>query len=113
LNDSDSSIVRDVFDKSSAMAALERAVELVGGQSALARAATKHAGGRRLSQKTIWKWLNRARGPVPSAEWAVPIEKAVAEAAARASRSERVTRYELRADVFGVQPKDAQELARA
>jgi hypothetical protein len=49
---------------------------------------------------------------VPSAEWAVPIEKAVAEAAARA-KSERVTRYELRADVFGVQPKAAQELARA
>lgn len=98
-----------MFDRNAALTALAKAIDLVGGQSALAREATKHAAnGRRLTQKTIWKWLNRARGPVPTAEWVVPIEKAV-DAAAKA---ERVTRYELRADVFGAQPQE-QELARA
>jgi hypothetical protein len=101
-DDSDSSIVRDVFDRASALAALERAIRLAGGQSALAREATKFsANGKKLTQKTIWKWLNRARSPVPSAEWAVPIEKAVEAVASEKGLEERVTRQELRGDLFG------------
>lgn len=73
---------------------LERAVRLSGGQSALARGASAFAEGRRLTQGMLWKWLNRAKEPVPSAEWVIPIEKAVAG---------QVTRYELRPDLYPVE----------
>jgi hypothetical protein len=77
---------------------LEKAVRLAGGQSALAREATKHhPRGKRLTQGMIWKWLNRTRESVPSAEWAIPIEKAVE---ALSPPEERITRYELRADLY-------------
>lgn len=78
--------------------ALERAVRLAGGQSALAREATKHhPRGKRLTQAMIWKWLNQARGPVPSADWVIPIEKAVE---ALSPPEERVSRFDLRADLY-------------
>lgn len=71
---------------------LQCAVRLAGGQSALAREASKHAtNGRKLTQRAIWKWLNRARGPVPTDIWVIPIEKAV---------QGRVTRHQLRADLY-------------
>lgn len=69
------------------LSALERAVEKVGGQSALARAC-----GGRVKQQHIWHWLNRL-GKCP-AEHALLIEKAC---------NGVVTRYELRPDVFGKQ----------
>lgn len=81
---------------------LERAIRLAGGQSALAREANKHASnGRRLTQKTIWKWLNRARGPVPTDVWVIPIEKAVGA---------QVTRHELREDLY---PQDEAKMVEA
>lgn len=77
--------------------ALKKAVELAGGQSALAREATRHAPkGRTLTQKTIWKWLNRARGPVPTDVWTIPIELAV---------EGKVSRHELRADLYPQEPE--------
>jgi len=62
--------------------ALARAVEIVGGQSALAKAiGTK--------QQTVWWWLNRA-GTVPG-EYVLAIE--------RATKSQ-VTRHDLRPDLY-------------
>lgn len=72
--------------------ALAKAVRLAGGQSALAREATKHApNGHKLTQAMVWKWLCRAKAPVPTDVWVIPIEKAVAH---------RVTRQELRPDIY-------------
>lgn len=79
---------------------LQQAVRLAGGQSKLARAATKQAAnGKKLTQKMIWKWLNRARGPVPTDIWVIPIEKAVAG---------QVSRHRLRPDLY---PEDQLQLA--
>lgn len=85
---------------------LEKAVRLAAGQSALAREATKHSlnPGQRLTQKRIWKWLNRARGPVPTPEWAIPIELAV---------EGRVSRYELCPHVFGPAPEEVRQRSLA
>lgn len=57
---------------------LQRAVRLAGGQAPLARKATVfHPRGKKLTQAMVWKWLNRAKGPVPTGEWVIPIELAV------------------------------------
>lgn len=78
---------------------LERAVGLARGQAPLAREATKHAlNGARLTQAMIWKWLNQARGPVPPAEWVIPIERALGG---------RITRHELRPDIYPVEEEAA------
>jgi len=72
--------------------ALEKAIRLAGGQSALAREATRYStSGKRLTQGMIWKWLHRARELVPSGEWVIPIERAVHGA---------VSRHELRPDLY-------------
>lgn len=73
---------------------LQRAVRLAGGQSALARKATACAKQGKLTQKTIWKWLNQAKGPVPAPRWVLPIEAAV---------QRQVTRHELRGDLYPVE----------
>lgn len=74
---------------------LQKCVRLADGQSALARKATKYAkNGRKLTQGMIWKWLNQAKGPVPSADWVLPIEEAV---------ERRVTRHELRGDLYPIE----------
>lgn len=66
--------------------ALRKAVELAGGQVALAKAIG-------VKQQHVWNWLNRdLKTP---AERVVAIEHAVAG---------EVTRYELRPDVFGTAP---------
>lgn len=72
---------------------LQRAVRLANGQAPLAREATKHAltKGKKLTQAMVWKWLNQARGPVPTPEWVIPIERAVGC---------QVTRHELRPDIY-------------
>lgn len=71
---------------------LQEAVRLAGGQAALAREATKFASnGKKLTQAMIWKWMNRARGPVPADIWVIPIEKAVRG---------RVSRRRLRPDLY-------------
>lgn len=66
--------------------ALKKAVELAGGQSQLAKAIG-------VKQQHVWNWLHR--DGKPAAEFVLPIESAV---------SGRVTRYELRPDVFGAGP---------
>lgn len=68
------------------LAALRRAVELLGGQSHLARALG-------VRQSNVWYWLNRA-GAAP-ADYCAAIEKAT---------EGRVTRQELRPDLFEVAP---------
>ncbi len=71
--------------------ALNEAVNMVGGQAALARALQnrRHCNVR---QQHIWKWLQK--GCVP-AEYAMTIEGITGGA---------VTRYDLRPDVFGPPP---------
>ena len=66
-------------------AALQKAIEIVGGQTALAR----HLG---LKQPHVWNWLNVAKR-IP-AEFVIEIEKAT---------DGRVSRHELRPDIY---PKD-------
>lgn len=68
--------------------ALQEAVSIIGGQQALAA----RIGVR---QAHVWNWLNRDKSPVPPAEYCLPIENATGG---------RVTRYELRPDVFGPAP---------
>lgn len=66
-----------------AKAPLQRAIEIAGGQSALAR-------GIGTIQQNIWFWLNKANGRVP-AEHCDAIERATAGA---------VTKQQLRPDIF-------------
>ena len=69
--------------------ALRKAIELVGGQVALARAL-----GPPIRQAHVWKWLNRTQLGVP-AEYCRAIEGLT---------QGQVTRYDLRPDVFGEAP---------
>lgn len=77
---------------------LEKAITICHGQTALAAAIKGwHAArGReiKMSQANVWNWLNRSKGVVP-AEHCPAIEFAVGE---------KVTRYDLRPDVFGPSP---------
>jgi len=70
------------------MSAIEKAISLSGSQSELAR----RVGVR---QGTLWKWLKKGIAP---AEHVLAIERAT---------NGKVTRYQLRPDVFG--PDSAQE----
>ncbi|MES1926538.1 helix-turn-helix domain-containing protein [Salinisphaera sp. T31B1] len=63
---------------------LKRAVDLVGTQSGLARKI-----GGDVKQQNVWLWLQRNEAP---AEHCIAIERACGG---------KVTRYELRPDVFG------------
>jgi len=71
---------------------LQKAVYLVGGQTALANAI-----GGKCRQGHVWKWLNRCKS-LP-AERAIQIERAT---------NGRVTRHELRPDLFGPPQTDSQ-----
>lgn len=64
------------------MDALKRAIEIAGGQAALARKIGK-------TQAHVWNWLNRD-GRVP-AEVVISVEKAV---------DGKVTRHDLRPDLY-------------
>lgn len=68
------------------MNALERAIEIVEGQSALARAI-----GDPIQQGHVWYWLREKGGEVP-AEHCAAIERAT---------DGKVTRQDLRPDIFG------------
>jgi DNA-binding transcriptional regulator YdaS (Cro superfamily) len=72
------------------MPPIQRAVNIVGSQTALARKLS-------LSQGRVWQWLNDPSAKVP-AERCIAIEQATEGA---------VTRYELRPDIFGEAPKAA------
>jgi DNA-binding transcriptional regulator YdaS (Cro superfamily) len=71
--------------------ALNRAVEIVGGQTALAKAIA--TADRPVKQGHVWSWLRRNRKVPP--EFCRPIEEAT---------NGQVTRYDLRPDVFGPAP---------
>lgn len=71
------------------MNALERAIKIVDGQSALARAI-----GEPIQQGHIWYWLREKDGQVP-AEHCAAIERAT---------DGKVSRHELRPDIFGPAP---------
>lgn len=66
--------------------ALKRAIEILGGQTALARVCG-------VQQGQVWNWLHRNRKTPP--QYVLPIERATHGA---------VTRYELRHDIFGPAP---------
>lgn len=66
------------------MNALQKAIEIAGGQRALARSLG-------VAQAHVWYWLNKSAGKVP-AERAAQIEEATHGA---------VTRHDLRPDIFG------------
>jgi DNA-binding transcriptional regulator YdaS (Cro superfamily) len=70
--------------------ALRRATEIVGGQSALARAISERTEGK-IKQGHIWYWLSEEGAPFP-AEYCAAVEAATAGA---------VTRAQLRPDLFG------------
>lgn len=74
---------------------LQRAVEIAGGQSALAKAIG-------VKQAHIWHWLNRAK-QVP-AQHAIAIEKATGG---------KVKRHELRPDVYPIEEPCSGEHAEA
>ncbi len=75
------------------MNALEKAINHIGNQTELARALNT-------SQARVWNWLHRD-STIP-AEFAVPIEKAT---------NGKVTRYDLRPDIFGKPPKRRKKAA--
>lgn len=75
--------------------ALNRAIELLGGQSALARACG-------VKQGHVWHWLNKSR-KVPG-DYVLTIEAATNGA---------VSRYELRPDIFGKSDSAQHELDSA
>lgn len=78
---------------------LQKAIELVGGQVALAKAIRDwhQAQGRevRIAQGHVWNWLNTTKTPMPPAEHCRAIEEAT---------DYQITRYDLRPDVFGENP---------
>lgn len=67
---------------------LLRAVELAGGQSALARKCTPHAS-RKVTQQDVWSWIHRSERV--AGDCAIPVELAV---------EGRVRRHELRPDLY-------------
>lgn len=69
---------------------IEQAVSIAGGQTALAKAIS--ASHPNVKQQHIWKWLRAKRVP---GEYAVAIEDATGG---------KVSRYQLRPDVFGEAP---------
>ena len=80
--------------------ALEKAVALAGGQSALAEELKSLYPESResLRQGHIWKWINRSKSLVPPAEYVLDIEKIVDGA---------VTRHELRPDLYPLEESAA------
>ena len=75
---------------------LEKAVEICGGQSELARRLRGILPGDKVGQVHVWKWLNRIVGPVPPAKYVIPICQAV---------DWQITPNELRSDLYP-NPKD-------
>lgn len=66
--------------------AISRAVRIVGGQTAASRALG-------VSQPTVWDWVRKGR---ITAEYAIPMEKATAQA------GETVSRHDLRPDLYPI-----------
>ena len=75
---------------------LSKAVDLAGGQAALARKLTEHLG-RPFRQGHVWNWLFRDGSPLP-AEVVIPIEHIV---------EGKITRHQLRPDIYPIEVKQA------
>jgi DNA-binding transcriptional regulator YdaS (Cro superfamily) len=73
---------------SSTLKALERAVEILGGQSAMAAAC-----GNAVKQQHVWNWLNRDKK--------LPVRYALVVERATAAKGQTITAAELCPDVFG------------
>ncbi|MGH1542155.1 MAG: YdaS family helix-turn-helix protein [Arenicella sp.] len=83
--------------KKSTQIALEKAVDILGGQTDLAKAVNEHLPeDEKITQRNVWWWLNRSLKA--SSHCAIPIEIATNNA---------VNRHELRPDVFGPKPTTA------
>lgn len=70
---------------------LLKAVELSGGQAALAKAIRSNKPDSKVKQAHVWQWLNVSKEPVPPAEYVITIALAVGW---------RVTPHELREDIY-------------
>ena len=70
---------------------LQKAVELVDGQVALANAIVSFVPGCKVRQGHIWKWLNLSKEEVPPAEYVIAIAQAV---------DWQITPHELRPDIY-------------
>jgi len=70
---------------------LQKAVQIAGGQVALAAGIRSEMPGLKVSQAHIWKWLNRVQAEVPPAEYVIAIAKTV---------DFEVTPHELRPDIY-------------
>lgn len=81
-----------------AISPLQRAVAIVGGQTALARILSTID--RPVMQGHVWSWLHRTKLAPP--EFCISIENAT---------NGVVTRYDLRPDIFGHAPKTEVEAA--
>jgi len=68
---------------------LKKAVDLAGGQAALARKLSERLG-REFKQQNVWNWLYREVSILP-AEVVIPIEQIV---------DGKVTRHQLRPDIY-------------
>jgi DNA-binding transcriptional regulator YdaS (Cro superfamily) len=70
---------------------LLNAIEIVGGQVALANEICARIPDCKVRQGHIWKWLNLSKEPVPPAEYVIAIAQAV---------DYRITPHELRPDIY-------------
>jgi DNA-binding transcriptional regulator YdaS (Cro superfamily) len=70
---------------------LQKAVDLAGGQTALAREIRGQVPESKVSQVHVWNWLNASHAPVPPADMVLPISRALAF---------QVTPHELRPDLY-------------
>lgn len=71
--------------------ALQRAVDLAGGQTKLAVAIRQRMPESKVSQVHVWGWLNAVKAPCPPAEYVIPICDAI---------DWRMTPHELRPDLY-------------
>lgn len=72
-----------------------RAIEIVGGQTVMARELSKKLG-RPVGQGFVWNQINQNKGPI-SSEIAIPVEEIIQE---KIDGMRRVTRHDLRPDLY-------------
>lgn len=82
-------------------AALGRCIELLGGQTGLAKRLTEHLKSKPISQATVFYWQNQRGGNVPAA-YAIPLEELT---------DGQVKRWELRPDIYP--PKEYERIVEA
>lgn len=76
---------------------LQKAVQIAGGQVALASKIRAIRPDSKIKQGFVWKWLNSPSDLTPPPDWVIPICEAVAW---------EITPHELRADIYP-NPTDA------